>query len=88
MLEVRKAATAELAHLASTSSAVDALEDAFAGTRSFHNAVTAATSPKVLHAALSKRRKSNTETERYRVDPNCDEDGKSFISIEVLPHFL
>ena len=54
----------------------------------FHEAVKAATSPTVLHKRLETRRSSNTQTSRFRVENDCDEDGKSFISIEVLPHFL
>ena len=57
-------------------------------TMSFHEALKAATSPKVLHERLERRRRSNAHTSRFRVDNDCDEDGKSFISIEVLPHFL
>ena len=56
--------------------------------RTFQEAVKAATSPKKLHEALDKRRGSNARMSRYRVQNDLDEDGKRFISIEVLPHFL
>ena len=48
-----------------------------------------ALSPKVLHERIEvlNRRSSNAQTDRFRVQ-NADEDGKQFISIEVLPHFL
>ena len=57
-------------------------------TMTLHEVVKAATSPTVLHKRLETRRSSNMHTSRFRVENDCDEDGKSFISIEVLPHFL
>ena len=58
---------------------------------SFQEAVDVATSVQVLHSRLEERpsrRKSQADTSRYRVNTDCDEQGKSFITIEVLPHFL
>ena len=56
--------------------------------RSLEHVVTAATDPKVLHRRLNERRgSSDVRMQRYRTN-DCDEDGKKFMSIEVMPHFL
>ena len=56
--------------------------------RTFKQVVDAARSPKKLHEALEKRRGGHDRMKRYRVQEACDEEGKTFVSIEVLPHFL
>lgn len=89
MLEVRKATPAEMGKSDSMGSGHTAQDDA--SPNDMYDVVKAATSPARLHTALdraNKRRDSSQRMSRYRVQNDCDEDGKKFISIDVLPHFL
>ena len=103
MLEVRKIES-EMERSPSRFKPQEATEDATASSDAFaeaaegsphvqltfHDVVQAAKSPKVLHEALERQR--NTEhsqiARRFRVQNDCDEAGKRFIAIEVLPRFL
>ena len=87
MLEVRKAAAGTDPRRESMPHSVDS-EESVGSMTTFREVIKAAISPKVLHSALEKRANNSAETSRYRVQNDCDEAGKRFISIEVLPRFL
>ena len=52
--------------------------------------VQTATNVRTLHDVISRQgtRQSHTETRRFRVNSDCNEGDKRFVSIDVLPHFL
>ena len=83
MLEVKKASVEELEkHEAATPSQ---------SPKKMSELVELATSVPVLHDVIERQasqRQSDAETRRFRVLPDCDERGKRFVSIDVLPHFL
>ena len=82
MLEVKKVSAEELQER-------DRAESS-GSPKKLSEVVQTATNVRTLHDVISRQgtRQSHTETRRFRVNSDCNEGDKRFVSIDVLPHFL
>ena len=82
MLEVKKVSAEELQER-------DRAESS-GSPKKLSEVVQTATNVRTLHDVISRQgtRQSHTETRRFRVNSDCNEGDKRFVSIDVLTHFL
>ena len=82
MLEVKKVSAEELQER-------DRAESS-GSPKKLSEVVQTATNVRALHGVISLQgtRQSHAETRRFRVNSDCNEGDKRFVSIDVLPHFL